>query len=648
MFMFLLSVSSMADRTDSLLQRLDTADITEQVNIYNDLSKMFFFSDPSKTVVYGEKALEIADSIDMNPGRFSALRNIGVGYSCLGDNMKAVEYHRKALDLAIEMDDRHRIAIAHNELGVDYRFLDNYEKSLEHFLDALEVGEAQTDNGATVSDKSDISGTMSNIGVIYNDLGNLDKALEYYGKALEIREEIGDRKGIAASLNNMGVIYQNRGEFQKALDLHTRSLRIKRELDNERDIAKSLNNIGIIYFSQDEFKRSLGYHLQALEIYRQVGDRLSEALTSNRIARCYIKLDQLESAYRYINNAIDLSRQTGAKKQLADSYDLLAEYYNNTGQYAKAAATLANLVELRDSLYNEALAEKIAEMESKYEVEKKEREIELLTKDREIQALKIRRQSLRLYLLIGFIVFTGVLIWLLFNRYKLKQKNFRSELERRNLETEHRLMRSQMNPHFIFNSLNSVQSYISGNEPMSAMSYLSKFATLMRFILENSMRSMIPIGEEIETLKLYVELERARLNGKFDFSITADPQIDHEEVMVPPMLVQPFVENAIKHGLKNRQGTGQLDIHFGVNEKALICTVRDDGIGRKMAEEIRRSERSGHRSVGVELTRERLTAMEKDFGTRLELKIRDLEDPQGKPAGTEIVIPVPFHSDEEL
>ncbi len=136
-----------------------------------------------------------------------------------------------------------------------------------------------------------------------------------------------------------------------------------------------------------------------------------------------------------------------------------------------------------------------------------------------------------------------------------------------------------MNPHFIFNSMNSIQSYISGNDSFTAMTYLSKFAQLMRFILENSRKSMVSLEDEISTLTLYMELEKIRFKDKFEFDLKVDPKIIKDSVFVPPMLIQPFVENAIKHGFKNIESKGLLTVDFQLEIGSMKCTITDDGIG---------------------------------------------------------------------
>jgi LytS/YehU family sensor histidine kinase len=374
----------------------------------------------------------------------------------------------------------------------------------------------------------------------------------------------------------------------------------------------TIGNIGIVHLDLKDYDSALYYHFEALEIYKKLNDLYGFANYSNSIAEIYLDMGKPHSAYPYILDGLKFSKEINAKKLLSDSYWFLAKYYSETNEHQKAYETQKTLINLKDSLLNQEMAEKIAEMQTRYEVDKKEQEIHLLTKDNEIQTLKIKKQSVQLYFLIAFILLIAIVTILMFNRYHLKQKHYHVELEKKNLETEQRLLRSQMNPHFIFNSMNSIQSYISGNDNFTAMAYLSKFAQLMRGILENSREAMISLEEEINTLVLYIELEQLRFKNKFDYKLEFGPEIYPETTYIPPMLVQPFVENAIKHGLRNKDGKGLLKIGFRKRNRLIECIIEDNGIGREQAKAMYNERNKNHQSLGMQVTHDRIDAFKKD------------------------------------
>jgi ligand-binding sensor domain-containing protein len=241
------------------------------------------------------------------------------------------------------------------------------------------------------------------------------------------------------------------------------------------------------------------------------------------------------------------------------------------------------------------------------------------------------------------------LLWMIFyarlKRIQAKNKIIqeRLEMEKSILELEQEAARLQMNPHFIFNCLNSIQGFISTNDPFKAKKYLAKFAKLMRLILENAREEFIPLQNEINMLENYIELEKLSTQQSFEFSVTHDPSIDPEQIQVPPMIVQPFVENAIIHGLRKKEGNGVMSIHFKRDGEILICTIRDNGIGRKQAANINGQARSQHKSAAIPITQKRLEQYGSYRKVNAGIQIIDLEE-GGKPAGTEVVVCTPFEA----
>jgi len=250
--------------------------------------------------------------------------------------------------------------------------------------------------------------------------------------------------------------------------------------------------------------------------------------------------------------------------------------------------------------------------------------------------------------LTGVAVIIG-LIWLVFHfrleRVKAKNKIIqeRLEMEKNILELEQEAARLQMNPHFIFNCLNSIQGFISVNDPFQAKKYLAKFAKLMRLILENAREEFIPLQNEISILENFLELEKLSINHKFDFTITMDESIDPEGIQIPPMMIQPFIENAIIHGLKKKEGKGLITIHFSINDELLICTLQDNGIGRKKSGQINEEFRPDHKSTGIAVTQKRLEQYGLHRKVKAGIEFVDLEE-NGIATGTKVIISSPYEA----
>jgi ligand-binding sensor domain-containing protein len=212
-------------------------------------------------------------------------------------------------------------------------------------------------------------------------------------------------------------------------------------------------------------------------------------------------------------------------------------------------------------------------------------------------------------------------------------------------------LRAQMNPHFIFNSLNSIQHFINIREKEEALNYLSKFSKLIRKILENSRENTVSISNELQLLELYIQLEQLRFGNKFDYHIAVDERIDIENIEIPPLLIQPYVENAILHGLVNKNGKGDLWFSIEKNNGLLICKIEDNGIGRAKAQQIEQRKAARHKSLGIKVTNERISALSVLLDYKMEVVIEDLIEKQAsgetlQPAGTRVTISIPVKEDE--
>jgi ligand-binding sensor domain-containing protein len=243
-----------------------------------------------------------------------------------------------------------------------------------------------------------------------------------------------------------------------------------------------------------------------------------------------------------------------------------------------------------------------------------------------------------------FVAIIGGIIFIRLKRIKQKNKIAREklEMEKNIIELEQEAARLQMNPHFIFNSLNSIQGFIATNEAFQAKRYLAKFARLMRLILENAREEFIPVENEVEILENYLELERLSTNNKFDFDIRISKSIQADFIEIPPMLIQPFVENAIIHGIKKKDGKGHISVEFSSAENIVICQITDDGIGRQKADTLNKQLTSKHKSTGISVTQKRLDQFKIQGKTDAGVNIEDLKDSEGNALGTKVVLSIPF------
>jgi ligand-binding sensor domain-containing protein len=230
-------------------------------------------------------------------------------------------------------------------------------------------------------------------------------------------------------------------------------------------------------------------------------------------------------------------------------------------------------------------------------------------------------------------------------RYRLNEVRRQHEIKHRTAALEMQALRAQMNPHFIFNSLNAINLFILENNKQQASDYLSKFSKLVRLILNNSREAFIPLEQELEALTLYLELESLRFDEKFTYDISVEDGIDNAEIKVPPLIIQPYVENAIWHGLMNKKDKGKLQIELYLEDTILFCRITDDGIGRKKAAEYKSKGASQKKSMGMRITADRIAMLQDQNDNGKHVEVKDLVLADGSPGGTEVTLKIPVSYD---
>lgn len=236
----------------------------------------------------------------------------------------------------------------------------------------------------------------------------------------------------------------------------------------------------------------------------------------------------------------------------------------------------------------------------------------------------------------------------LVDRVRVEEERRNTELEllqikQKQAEIEMKALRAQMNPHFIFNSLNSINKYILKSDHITASRYLTRFAKLIRLILDNSDSKEVALSDELEALNLYIEMESMRFTNKFTYSIVVDDNVSADTLQVPPLIIQPYVENAIWHGLLHKAADGKLLVSVKkTNENMIQCTIEDNGVGRNKAMELKSKSANSNKSLGMKLTEERLNMLNQNTSLNASIEIIDLYDDQGQGAGTKVIVTIPI------
>jgi sensor histidine kinase YesM len=277
----------------------------------------------------------------------------------------------------------------------------------------------------------------------------------------------------------------------------------------------------------------------------------------------------------------------------------------------------------------------LADAKIRYDAETRNKELELLS-------LKLSKQKLLIYGYTGLFVLSLAIGILLYSRSRINAKRRISDMNHKIAEITQANLRQQMNPHFIFNTLNSIQYYMYQHDKLATNNYLTKFSSLMRKVLENSQHTSVPLRDELDALNLYLELEKIRFKDKFDYQINIDEEIDTILYKVPTMLMQPYVENSICHGLMPGEGNGLVKIDLELKEDYILCTIEDNGIGREAAQEKKMKSEKAHNSLGTQIVSSRLDLVNSLYGTSLKTIYTDLKNDKGEPVGTRVELHIPI------
>ncbi|MEL7148332.1 MAG: histidine kinase, partial [Bacteroidota bacterium] len=373
-------------------------------------------------------------------------------------------------------------------------------------------------------------------------------------------------------------------------------------------------------------KSALHYE-KALEMKKYIMSAEKKVKILNNLGAFAIEKGDYDLAEKYLSDGREIAVKIGNLHE--QKYNWLFQYELDTlrKQYRSANHSLLQYYAVRDSIEGLEMSKKIAELQTKFETEQKDNEIEMLSQNNEIQTLKITQQRFLLAGLLLVLVLSAFVLYLFYQRK-------RSIADRNMAKLEHKLLRSQMNPHFIFNSLGMVQNYMLENNVEKASKYLSKFGKLMRQILEHSRDEYISIVAEVSTLHNYLELQRSRFPA-IEFDIKVDDSIE-EDTMIPPMFAQPFIENAFEHGFSSPESEGKVTVSFTRKGDFILLQVNDNGVG------VSEQKSKQHRSLATRITRERLQLYQRKFKEKLDLVIKPAMDRSEEGRGTLVQLMIPF------
>ncbi|MCX7736174.1 MAG: tetratricopeptide repeat-containing sensor histidine kinase [Candidatus Kapabacteria bacterium] len=381
-----------------------------------------------KSLNYLLMSLKLIEQLGDKAEMSDVLNNIGITYKNLGFIDNSIEYFQKSLTIRELLGDKIGIAGIYHNLGNLYLIKNDYQSALNNFLKSLEIKEI-------IGDKESLSNTYNSLGITYSYLKNFNKSLEFYNKTLKIKEEIGDKKSAARILINIGTIFKSRNDFNNAIQYYEKALNISQKDNDEELIAKAYNNIGNCYDALGEYAKSLNFYEKSLDLHEKLGNSKDIAITIMNIGSIYTKLGKYDKAFQYLNRSLNYSNEKGFRDVVAANYYSFAIYYTAIGKQKISDEYYQMYVNLKDSLLNEETNRRIAEMQVKYDTEKKIKENELLRRENEAKAIQIENETK--FRTFWFFI-SGLILISTFAIYKLylnkKKTNVMLELKNRELE----------------------------------------------------------------------------------------------------------------------------------------------------------------------------------------------------------------------
>lgn len=587
-----------------------------------------YFDSHKTENLFWQDALPLAQKLRAARSLALVFNELGTVKRNKSQYLLAEDYHEKAIKFAEEANDTLLMCLSFNNAGVDSRRQDKLQQAFDYHLHALQLAEK-------INDVRNICVATNSIGNIQLTAENYEDAIRHFNRALKLEEQSRNDLGVAINLGNLGYAYQGQNKLDLAIMYYRRSLVVNQKIDNPTGMAICYNALGATYKEKKDYSAAMDYLQKALTVNDKVADKIHVAESYLNIGKLLSAQNKHEEARKYMQQSIDLSIFWNFKSMLMDAYKALSADYKASGDFKRSMDAADKSLLYKDSILNEKSTMALKQMQAIYEVDRKDNQIKTLEHDKMVNELRTKRNVMFIFTLAGFLLMSIV-----GGFFYIRHRNL--EANKQTLQLELKSLRSQMNPHFIFNCLSSIHRYIWSNNQEEASDYLTKFSRLMRLILDNTQHTFVTLNKELESLRLYLDLESLRCNGIFEYSIRVDPEINDEEVLIPPMILQPYVENAIWHGLVHKNADmGLLDVEIMLKGRSLVCTITDNGIGRRKAMEIKEKKDKMHNSVGMKVTEGRIDLIRKINNKEAKVTVTDLEDPAGQPAGTMVTIVLP-------
>ena len=622
------------------LNRLNTEEVSFKIykHLGNYHSNLLEFETAD---FYLKNAQKIAEKKRQN-AKIAEVKNL-IAFNFMLDNKKdsALRYTEMSIQFARRTSNKSILAESFNTQARVYAYFGQLELSVAKNIVSLQLA-------LEVNDRFRLAKYNRELGISQRLIYNLNDAEYYFKQSYEHAQKIADYHQMGLALSNLGTIYFGRKEFKKAIESTQRAIRLLSELNDFNGLGEAYDILGMIYREQKDYTLAASSFNKSLVFYESTGNKEKIAGVYHNVGTVFRKQKKYANALNYLQRSIEIREQFGSKNQIYSTYREIADVYRDVGKTNDALKYLDMYLDYQDSNTTIQSATKIAELSELYRSEQRDRlimmqsdSIERQRQERAFTSTKLENVQLRnnsqMYFIIGFLIISvlaGIIVFYRWNQTRIKQ-------ERKEAEMSQTLLRAQMNPHFVFNAMSVIQSYIYENDTENSSKFLVNFSRLMRLILENSPKEFIPIETEIEILQKYLETQKLRFEDRFNYSIECEDILLEEGALIPPMITQPFIENAIEHGQLHTIEGGFILISFSKQNNMLNVIIEDNGIGRKGAELNKKSK--DHKSMAMKITKDRIDNMSKKYRTEGRLIVEDFNKKLN--TGTKVLISLPYKAE---
>lgn len=577
-------------------------------------------SAPSESLELGKRVIEITRGIE-NPSLVGlAEKTQGVSYYYQAVYDTALIHYKKAIPEFKKVNQIVDVGKVLNNIAIIYRRTSRSELALENYLEAKKIYEE-------VGYEKGIASIYLNVGGVYYFLGNLKEAERNFLMALSLFKDLKYGARLAKINLNLGVLYMDQGLYDKASEYLNQAEVLSEEYDvNQRDRGDIILNLGAIIYHKKEYEKSLEYYSRSEQLRKDINDYWGLPKNYLFSAKSLMAMGHYDEALVMLDKSEKICVDYKLRDDLQKCYFQKWLIFEKMKNFEQAFSFFKKQQFITDSLLEENSSKRLEELKVAHFLDLKERELA-------IKDLDLSRKNILLVALISLILLATSFVL-----YYLKSRSHRTRLLTLSLEQKVRL--SQMNPHFLFNSLTVIQDFILDKENDKAFSYMSKLSGLIRGVLENSTQDYISVREELDILSAYIELQNLRFGNEIKYRFNIDSKIDLDEVHIPPMLAQPIIENALIHGELRNNPNAEIKLCLLKNKEtqSIDFSIEDNGVGI----DIKKKQNVPHKSMATAILKDRVRIYNYYSKNDLSIDVIDLKSIKPELHGTRVSFSIPL------